>query len=47
MGWVLKKKTYNLPDLSKLLVDNPDYSEVLNNNDYKKYSKEIEIPLCT
>ena len=48
MGWIIKNKHKKMqaPQLSKLLEDNENFSRIFNNFPYKKYDKQIEIPVC-
>ncbi len=49
-GWSIKKgknPVYKTPDLSKLLRDNEEFVDIINTHDYKKYSKELSLPVNT
>lgn len=49
LGWKItksrRKPAYVAPDIEKLLIDNEEFQDILQNKDYKKTSQKIEIPV--
>jgi hypothetical protein len=48
LGWKVKggkNPIYKTPDLNKLLVDNEEFVDIINNHDYSKVSQEVEVPV--
>ena len=48
LGWQIKKgknKPMIAPELSKLLTDNEEFARIFNTKDFRKITKEIQLPV--
>ncbi|MCK9423984.1 MAG: hypothetical protein M0Q38_15475 [Bacteroidales bacterium] len=49
LGWVVKKskqKPMAPPSMDNILKNNADFLKIFNNHEFRKFDKNIEVPVC-